>query len=151
MFADPVTLQEIAGLLDLQTINSIIDVANTNSNLEGLADFIDTYTAARYDIAEIVLERWNKTLALYVASNPNVFAETCLRKLKVLKQTEDPVMQIHKVHVKYMMQSLALHEYKAIMALRFHASLIAKVNQTCGEDGGIKKHDRFVQITFIRH
>ncbi|KAJ3379283.1 hypothetical protein HDU84_006801, partial [Entophlyctis sp. JEL0112] len=87
MFADPVTLQEIAGLLDLQTINSIIDVANTNSNLEGLADFIDTYTAARYDIAEIVLERWNKTLALYVASNPNVFAETCLRKLKVLKQT----------------------------------------------------------------
>ncbi|KAJ3066812.1 hypothetical protein HDU98_009923 [Podochytrium sp. JEL0797] len=117
-----ITLEDLYPVLNT-TISDLPALDPTTTGLEG---FQQIYAHTRMQIVEAVLVRWNKTLELFGDVNPAEGID------QGAFHTQN-IAKIHRGHLHFLLKELALFEYKAILIIRFHASLIARVNQHNGQ------------------
>ncbi|KAJ3135414.1 hypothetical protein HK100_002685 [Physocladia obscura] len=148
--------------IKIQDISRILDVTSSrfgepfekysSPTMKGLTNFLEIYKNTRIQIAENVINHWNKSIALYGDGgvgalgdllDPNYFSQGAAHAEYVAK--------IHKLHLESLIQTLTLFEYKAVLIVRYHASLIARVNQQVvvlkDEKASNERHAPFITRT----
>ncbi|KAJ3031078.1 UNVERIFIED_CONTAM: hypothetical protein HDU68_006666 [Siphonaria sp. JEL0065] len=112
-----ITVDDLLAILEATSPN----IPALDPTVTGLTGFLQMYTETRMQIVHSVVARWNQSIDLF-ASGSNA-------DLDQNAEHAQAIAKIHKEHMHFLLKTLTLFEYKAILINRFQASLIARVNQ----------------------
>ncbi|KAJ3237700.1 hypothetical protein HDU81_009083 [Chytriomyces hyalinus] len=98
------------------------------AQVSGLKSFLKSYETAKDSIIDAILRKWNQTAQLYSEAVMEDLGDAALL-IGLGDEHTQMLASIHKTHLNFLLKELALFEYRAILILRYHASLVARVNQ----------------------
>ncbi|KAJ3266850.1 hypothetical protein HDU77_009310 [Chytriomyces hyalinus] len=127
----PITKTDLSQIITESALHDGLELdANSSeqAQVSGLKPFLKSYEMAKDSIIEAILRKWNQTAQLYSDAVMEDLGDAALL-IGVGDEHTQMLASIHKTHLNYLLKELALFEYRAILILRYHASLVARVNQ----------------------